>query len=75
MAAEIPLYDPELLDKFNLGERHDLLKQDKTLHARPLYLSDYKRGYLELLSSLTDVGNISYEQFKGTQGNNNMLYI
>ncbi|XP_057374236.1 probable glucosamine 6-phosphate N-acetyltransferase [Daphnia carinata] len=64
MTAEIPIYDPEVLMKYNLGERHETLKQDETLCVRPLYMSDYGRGFLELLKELTEVGNISEEQFQ-----------
>lgn len=65
MSAEIPIYDPELLKKYNLGERHETLKGDESLCVRPLYMSDYNRGFLELLGELTEVGNISEEQFQG----------
>ena len=62
---EVPIYDPEILKKFHLGERHETLKQDESLCVRPLYRSDYGRGFLELLGELTQVGNISEEQFQG----------
>lgn len=65
MADEIPLYDPEVLSKFNLGERFETLKQDESLIVRPLYASDYDRGFLELLKELTEVGDISKEKFLG----------
>lgn len=65
MTDEISIYDPEVLKKFNLGERYETLKQDETLCVRPLYLSDYNRGFLELLKELTQVGNITEEQFQG----------
>ncbi|XP_046440052.1 probable glucosamine 6-phosphate N-acetyltransferase [Daphnia pulex] len=64
MTEEVPIYDPELLKKFNLGERYETLKQDESLHVRPLYMSDYGRGFLELLGELTQVGNISEKQFQ-----------
>nr|CAG4651400.1 EOG090X0FKI [Simocephalus serrulatus] len=64
MTDEISIYDPEVLKKFNLGERYETLKQDETLCVRPLYLSDYNRGFLELLKELTQVGNITEEQFQ-----------
>lgn len=57
------MYDPELLEKLNLGERHEMLKTDKSLFVRPLIASDYGRGYLTLLKQLTEVGDISKEQF------------
>ena len=66
MSEEIPIYDPQVLEKHYLGERHETLKQDETLCVRPLYLSDYGRGFLELLKELTEVGNISQEQFQGS---------
>ena len=59
------LYDPEILKKHNLGERFDILKHDETLCVRPLCDSDYDCGFLELLKDLTEVGNISREQFQG----------
>lgn len=65
MTAEIPIYDPKLLNKFNLGERYETLKEDESLCVRPLYMSDYNRGFLELLGELTEVGNVSEEQFQG----------
>lgn len=65
MTEEVPIYDSELLKKFNLGERYETLKQDESLHVRPLYMSDYGRGFLELLGELTQVGNISEKQFQG----------
>nr|CAG4647474.1 EOG090X0FKI [Megafenestra aurita] len=64
MTEEIPVYDPELLKKFNLGERYETLKADESLIVRPLFMSDYNRGFLELLRELTEVGNISEEKFQ-----------
>nr|CAG4645873.1 EOG090X0FKI [Lynceus sp. MCZ IZ 141354] len=57
------LYDPSLLSKFNLGTRCELLKKDPRFDVRPLRLSDYDRGYLELLSQLTEVGKVTREQY------------
>ena len=65
MASDIPLYDPEILNKYSLGERHETLKQDESLIVRPLYASDYDRGFLNLLKELTEVGDISRENFLG----------
>lgn len=65
MADDIPLYDPEILNKYNLGERHETLKLDDSLVVRPLYASDYDRGFLDLLKELTEVGDISKEKFLG----------
>lgn len=64
MAQDCPLYNPELLDKFDLGERYNTLKQDPTLKVRPLLASDYGRGFLDLLKELTEVGDISQKQFE-----------
>ena len=57
------LYDPEILTKHNLGERYDIIKHDESLLVRPLRESDYDRGFLQLLEGLTEVGNVSREQF------------
>lgn len=65
MAEDLPLYDPDLLDKFDLGERYNILKQDPVLKVRPLCISDYSRGFLNLLKELTEVGDITQEQFEG----------
>ena len=62
---ENPLYDPALLEKSYLGERYASLVEDGTLCVRPLCSSDYRRGYLDLLKQLTEVGNISQQQFEG----------
>jgi len=64
MAEDLPLYDPDLLDKFDLGERYNILKQDPVLKVRPLCISDYSRGFLNLLKELTEVGDITQEQFE-----------
>ena len=69
MTEEVPIYDPELLKKFNLGERFELLKEDDSLIVRPLYMSDYNRGFLDLLKELTEVGNVSEEKFQGLKLN------
>nr|CAG4638794.1 EOG090X0FKI [Cyclestheria hislopi] len=61
--AEEPLFDPEILRKYNLGERYNNLKDDEGFLVRPLCISDYGRGFLELLKELTEVGNVSQEQF------------
>lgn len=58
------LYDPEILNKHNLGERYDIIKHDESLLVRPLRESDYDRGFLQLLEGLTEVGNVSREQFR-----------
>ena len=65
MSDKEVLYDPEILEKFYLGERFNILKDDDTLCLRPLRLSDYDRGFLDLLKELTEVGNVSREMFEG----------
>jgi len=64
MAEELPLYNPDLLEKFDLGERFNTLKQDPIFRVRPLLASDYKRGFLNLLKELTEVGDITKDQFE-----------
>nr|CAG4645181.1 EOG090X0FKI [Leptodora kindtii] len=64
MSDKEVLYDPEILEKFYLGERFNILKDDDTLCLRPLRLSDYDRGFLDLLKELTEVGNVSREMFE-----------
>lgn len=41
-------------------------KQEQAIKFRALESEDYDRGYLECLSHLTVVGDISREQFNGT---------
>nr|CAG4641273.1 EOG090X0FKI [Eulimnadia texana] len=57
------IYDPEILATADLGPRYQTLRSDPNLKVRPLRLSDYYRGFLELLKQLTVVGDISYEEF------------
>ncbi|ETO04980.1 glucosamine 6-phosphate N-acetyltransferase [Reticulomyxa filosa] len=40
--------------------------EDSTLKLRPLEKEDFKKGYLELLSQLTQVGEITEKQFNET---------
>lgn len=66
---EEPLYDPSLLTKLDWSlETH--MKNGVTsatpgegLRVRPLCKADYDRGFLQLLSQLTKVGDISREKF------------
>ncbi|XP_005105659.1 glucosamine 6-phosphate N-acetyltransferase [Aplysia californica] len=67
---ENPLYDPEILyrldpSKFKgeYSEGLSPLKPGGTLRTRPLCLDDYEKGYMELLSQLTAVGEVSKERF------------
>lgn len=59
------LFDCEKLTKLSKWQEISAQLSAKGLLARPLKLSDYDNGYLELLSQLTFVGQISksnYEQ-------------
>ncbi|CAI9730010.1 glucosamine 6-phosphate N-acetyltransferase-like isoform X1 [Octopus vulgaris] len=61
------LFDPKLLDDINTCNfvgKITLENLGSHLKVRPLCLSDYEKGYLKLLSELTKVGDISYEQFQ-----------
>ncbi|ROT79983.1 glucosamine-6-phosphate acetyltransferase [Penaeus vannamei] len=67
--AEAPLYDPGLLAKLDWSKVTHM-KGGVTNHApgtglrvRPLCKADYDRGFLQLLSQLTKVGDISREKF------------
>jgi hypothetical protein len=57
------LYDPANLA--NLKSIQKLTELNPNLLVRPLQIDDYNRGFLQLMSQLTSVGDISYEKFKG----------
>lgn len=57
-ADEHYLFDPELLSGDIVGS------VPNGLRVRPLRLSDYSSGFLEVLSQLTVVGEVSYEEFR-----------
>jgi len=67
--GDTPLYDPSLLAKLDWSSvKH--MKNGVTSHSpgpglrvRPLTKADYDRGFLQLLSQLTKVGDISREKF------------
>ncbi|WKX95562.1 hypothetical protein Q1695_012204 [Nippostrongylus brasiliensis] len=52
------LFDPSILSSDIVGE------VPNGLHVRPLRLSDYSSGFLDILSQLTVVGEISFEEFE-----------
>ncbi|XP_011707245.1 PREDICTED: probable glucosamine 6-phosphate N-acetyltransferase [Wasmannia auropunctata] len=53
---EINLFNPTILDRLPISPVAGLL-------IRPLKSTDYDKGFLVLLSQLTDVGNVTKEQF------------
>ncbi len=62
MDLESAIYDSELLQQIisNIDQFQTL---PKSLQFRPLQFDDFSRGYCELLSNLTRVGEVSSEQF------------
>ncbi|XP_012275933.1 probable glucosamine 6-phosphate N-acetyltransferase isoform X2 [Orussus abietinus] len=44
-------------------ERLSILKTDNSLIVRPLKTTDYDKGFPQILNQLTEVGNVSKEQF------------
>ncbi|EFN85541.1 probable glucosamine 6-phosphate N-acetyltransferase [Harpegnathos saltator] len=53
---EVNLFNPTILERLTLPPTDGLL-------IRPLNSTDYEKGFLVLLSQLTDVGNVTKEQF------------
>ncbi|XP_031833623.1 glucosamine 6-phosphate N-acetyltransferase [Nomia melanderi] len=54
--AETELFNANILERLSLSQIEGFL-------IRPLKSGDYDRGFLQLLTQLTEVGNISREQF------------
>ncbi|CAK9813544.1 Probable glucosamine 6-phosphate N-acetyltransferase [Anthophora quadrimaculata] len=54
--TDTELFNPNVLERLSLTHIEGLL-------IRPLKSGDYDRGFLQLLSQLTEVGNVSREQF------------
>ncbi|XP_053985986.1 probable glucosamine 6-phosphate N-acetyltransferase [Hylaeus anthracinus] len=54
--TETELFNASILERLSLSQIEGLL-------IRPLKSDDYDRGFLQLLSQLTEVGNVSKEQF------------
>lgn len=64
------LYPPDVLSKINFEKSSvnfdppiTVANPGEGLLVRPLKISDFHRGYLELLSQLTVVGNVTEEMF------------
>ncbi|KFM62940.1 putative glucosamine 6-phosphate N-acetyltransferase, partial [Stegodyphus mimosarum] len=67
------LYSAEILSKLDFKNSHvdfnppiSISNPGENLIVRPLCLSDYHKGYLELLSQLTRVGDVSEKTFRDT---------
>ncbi|KAJ3638759.1 hypothetical protein MTP99_002093 [Tenebrio molitor] len=66
------LFDPELLKNLDWASVRGYLSPPITneapgepwLHVRPLQIEDYDKGYLQILTQLTAVGNVSRPDFE-----------
>lgn len=66
------LYDPNLLKNLDWNSVRGSLNPHITctepgeswLIVRPLQLGDYHKGFLDILTQLTSVGNVSYSDFE-----------
>lgn len=67
------LYDPANLA--NLKSIQKLTELNPNLLVRPLQIDDYNRGFLQLMSQLTSVGDISYEKFKGIYTDSALFWL
>ncbi|CAG9862110.1 unnamed protein product [Phyllotreta striolata] len=71
------LYDPSLLKNLDWSQTKSCLNPEITnentgeswIVVRPLKLSDYDRGYVQILSQLTSVGNVSKSDFENQFSN------
>ncbi|XP_052127973.1 probable glucosamine 6-phosphate N-acetyltransferase isoform X1 [Frankliniella occidentalis] len=68
--SEEPLYDPKILERLDFSKARtkfstpvSAARPGEGLRVRPLRRADYRRGFLQLLSQLTSVGDVSEEQF------------
>lgn len=68
--SEEPLYDPKILERLDFSKARtkfspavSAVQPGEGLRVRPLCRADYRRGFLQLLSQLTSVGDVSEEQF------------
>ncbi|XP_045184782.1 glucosamine 6-phosphate N-acetyltransferase-like isoform X2 [Mercenaria mercenaria] len=68
---DVPLFDPNLVREVNFKECSGTYNPEispespgEGLLMRPLKISDYDRGFMELLKQLTVVGDVSREQFE-----------
>lgn len=72
--VEEAMYDASLITKLNFNKSIAKFSPPITavntgetwLKVRPLQVGDYDRGFIELLSQLTSVGNVSREDFLST---------
>lgn len=62
--SEVYLFSPEKLKLLSKWDQLEKKLAEKNVKARPLKHSDFKNGYLELLSVLTTVGDISKSQYE-----------
>lgn len=73
LQSEEGMYDPSLLAKLDFSRSITKFNPPITaintgepwLKVRPLKVGDYDRGFLQLLSQLTNVGNITRDEFLG----------
>lgn len=64
--TDVALFDSKLLEDLDIANfvgSKNLTNLQKCFKVRPLCQSDYEKGYIDLLSQLTKVGDISFEQF------------
>ncbi|KAJ1529312.1 hypothetical protein ONE63_006105 [Megalurothrips usitatus] len=68
--SEEPLYDPKILERLDFNKVRSkfnppvsAVRPGEGLRVRPLRRADFHRGFLQLLSQLTAVGDVSEEQF------------
>ena len=84
--TDLYLFDLEVLTKVDISKRKSTLPPGITplspgegLRLRPLSMQDYDKGYMDLLSGLTKVGEVSREmyeaQFRNMKESNNTYYI
>lgn len=59
------LFDPETIEQLDWNLIGDSITISKGFKIRPLKLNDYGRGYLKVISQLTDVGDVMREEFEG----------
>ncbi|KAL8601550.1 hypothetical protein ACOMHN_003816 [Nucella lapillus] len=69
-ADEVYLYDPAMLRGLTFEDYKNIYKDGVSptspgegLVVRPLALSDFDKGYMQLLQQLTKVGDVTVEQF------------
>lgn len=63
-STDVYLFNPEKLTKLSSWSEIKMQLEESNLIARPLKLSDYQNGYIELLRQLTVVGTVYKENFE-----------